>query len=168
MIFEPVWVSSAEHLQTFERAYRECSYVRLFAGAWKLPEGFPYVRGWMGIPWRVPIVMFSSGQVRIEDRLLEFEAKPWRLPLNRLHHLRTDLRFTLTDEDITEVKAFEFASPIMRYYNLPFTRIRTTKGGELADFLLCVGGVGPLMGKVRAMNAEMSSRLRDAFLGQAT
>ena len=87
----------------------------------------------MGIPWCIPIVMFSTGRLRIEDRLLEFEARPWRLPFNRLHHLRTDLRLTLTDGDITEVEAFQFASPIMRYYNLPFTRIRTTKGGELAE-----------------------------------
>ena len=163
MIFEPVWVSSVDHLQTFERAYRECSYIRMFAGAYKLPAAFPYIRGSLGFPWRVPIVMYSAGHLSVEDRLLKFEAKPWRLPFHRLHHLRSDLRFTLTERDITDVQPFEFVSPIIRYYSLRFTRIRTNQGGELADFLLCVGGAGPLMGKIRAQNAKLSAKLHEAF-----
>jgi hypothetical protein len=138
MIIEPVWVSSVEHLQTFERAYRDSSFCRRLVGAWKLPEGFPYTRGSTGIPWRIPLVMFSSGSLRIDDGLMDFEAKPYQLSFNRLHHLRSDLRFTLNAQDVNAVEGFEFVSPVQRYFSLPFARIRTNKAGELADFLLCV------------------------------
>src|SRR5262249_48730072 len=156
---EPVWVSSVEHLQTFEKVYRETSYVRRLFGAYVLPEGFPFMRGWLCIPWRLPVVMFATGRVRHEDRRLDFEATPWRLPLSLLHQLRTDWRFTLTAQDVTALEPFEFVSPVTSYFRLPFTRIRSNQGGELADFLLCVGGLGPFLGKIRKRTAELSANL---------
>jgi hypothetical protein len=108
-------------------------------------------------------MIFSSGHLVIKDQLLEFEARPWDPPHCEVYHLRTDLRFELTDRDITGVEPFEAVSPVMRYYNLPFTRIRTTKGGELSDLLLCVGGTGLSMSQVRDDNAELSSKLRETF-----
>jgi hypothetical protein len=163
MLFEPVWVSSIGHLRAFERAYRETSYIRRLFGAYLLPNGFPYAQGSLGIPWCIPIVMFSSGRLWIADGHLEFEATKWRLPFNRSHNLRADWKFELGAEQVTATEPFEFVSPVMRYYSLPFTRVRTNVGGDLSDFLLCVGGIGPLMGKIRNRNAELRARVQDAF-----
>jgi len=163
MIFEPVWVSSVEHLRTFEKAFRETSYLRRILGAYLLPDCFPYTRGWLAVPWRIPVVMFSSGRLRIGEQLLVFEARAWHPPLNRLHHVRTDWSFTLTAQEITAVEPFEYASPVMRYYSLPFTRIRTKKSGDVADLLLWVGGLGPFMGKIRERNVKLFAKLGEAF-----
>jgi hypothetical protein len=165
MIFEPVWVSSVEHLLAFEKSFREASYLRRLLGAYLLPDGFPYTRGWLGFPWRIPVVMFSSGRLRIGEHVLDFEATAWHPPFNRLHHMRTDWKFTLTAPEVSAIEPFESVSPVLRYYSLPFTRIRTNKGGDLADFLLCVGGSGPLMGRIRERNVELSARIREAFPG---
>ena len=163
MNFEPVWVSSLEHLRTFENAIRESSYLRRLLATYLLPDGFPYLRGCLGLPWCCPVVMFSSGQLRIDEDLMEFEATAWHLPFHRLHHQRTDWRFTLIAQDIVAIEPFDFVSPFMRYYSIPFTRIRTNKNGDLADLLLCVGGLGPFMGKIRERSAELSTKLREAF-----
>jgi hypothetical protein len=107
--------------------------------------------------------MFSSGRLQIVERVLDFEAAAWSPLFNRMHHVRTNWKFTLTGRETTAVEPFEFASPVMRYYSLPFTRIRTNKGGDLADFLLCVGGSGPFMGRIRERNVEFSARISEAF-----
>jgi hypothetical protein len=103
--------------------------------------------------------MISAGRLRLEDRTLSYEAAPWRLPFNRMHNLRFDWRFALTAPDITVIEDFEASSPVARYYNIPFVRVHTRRAGELADLLLCVGGLGPFMGRIRERNAELSAKL---------
>lgn len=160
MIFESVWLSSAEHLQKFERAYHETSFMRRLVGAWKLPQEYPFIRGWMG---RIPLVMFSIGTLRIEDRLLHFESQPYSLPFNQMYQLRTDLRFTLTHQDITAIEQFVFVSPCIRYYSIPFVSIHTNKDGVLEDFLLCAGALGPGMGKIRQRTETLLSKLKEEY-----
>jgi hypothetical protein len=107
--------------------------------------------------------MFSSGRLCIENQLLQYEPAAWHPVLCRLYHLKTDLRFVLTARDIDRIEKFEHSSPFWRYYNLPFIRVWTKKDNDLTDFLLCVGGSGPFMGKVRKRNAELCAKLRESF-----
>ena len=161
--FEPVWISSIEHLRAFEKAYRDTPLVRRIIGAYVLTDGFPCMRGGLIIPHRIPVVMFSSGKLRIDRHVVEFETAAWRHSHVQYHNLRTNWKFTLTGEDITAIESFAFISPVMRYFTLPFTRVRTRGTGELADLLLCVGGSGPSMKEVRTRSAELSARLHEAF-----
>jgi hypothetical protein len=110
MLFEPVWVSSVEHLRTFERIHRETSFLRRLVSGYRLPVGFPYVR--LGLGHCVPLVMFANGQLQIQDHQLDFESRPWHVPLVRHHNLRTDWRFSLTAQDIIAVEPFEAISPV--------------------------------------------------------
>ena len=75
--FEPVWISSIEHLRAFEKAYRDTPLVRRIIGAYVLPDGFPCMRGGLIIPHRIPVVMFSSGKLRIDRHVVEFETAAW-------------------------------------------------------------------------------------------
>ena len=75
MLFEPVWVSSVEHLRTFERIHRETSFLRRLVSGYRLPVGFPYVR--LGLGHCVPLVMFANGQLQIQDHQLDFESRPF-------------------------------------------------------------------------------------------
>ena len=135
MIFEPVWISSSEHLQAFQRAYGETSIIRRLLGEFKLPEGFPYVRGFMAPWWRIPLIMTSAGRLRLENRTLSYEATPWELPFSRVYNLRSDWKFVLTAPDITAIEDFEAPSPVARYYNIPFAQRPHQQGRGVGRFL---------------------------------
>jgi hypothetical protein len=68
------------------------------------------------------------------------------------------LTFELTPSDIRSVEPFSFPSPVARLFDLPFTRVRTTKLGLAHDFLVCVGG-RVLMPRIRARSLELRAAL---------
>jgi hypothetical protein len=163
MLFEPVWISSVKHLGTFAKAYADTPYVRRVVGAFDLPADFPYARGSLGVPWRAPLVMFSTGRLTVDDRALDFEATPWRLLGNRLHNLRANWRFDLRDRELVAIESFEFRSPTTASYNLHFVRIRANKAGVPADVLLSAGGSGPFMNGIRQRSLALEAQLKKAF-----
>lgn len=167
MTFEPVWISSLEHLDAFLMIYHRASFLGRAFGVYDPPADFPYLRGCFGVPC-APAVMFSSGRLQIDNHCIFFEAAVWpfpgwRFPGYQLHNLRTDWKFTVTAQDVSAVNPFESPSPVLRYFNLPFTRMQTNQGGVLADFLLCHGGLGPFMGRIRKRNAKLFAKLCEAF-----
>ena len=159
--FEPVWISSIGHLEAFERAYWKTSFLRRHAGAFDLPDGFPYLRG--VCMWKVPLVFYASGQLQIERNRIAFCARPFKLPMNSLRNLTEDFEFALTNDEIESIKLFEFHSPVARYFNLVFVRIQTNLAAELADVLMCIGGGGPFMGKLRRRNKQFYGEISAAF-----
>ena len=134
--FEPVWVSSLEHIETFEKAYLGTPFHWRILGAYSLPEGFPYVRGVFGFPWCIPLIMFASGRIQIQDQSITFESRQLKLPLNLVRNLSTGLNFVLEGGDILAIERHLGQSPVARVFDLPFIRVRTKKDAKLADFLL--------------------------------
>jgi hypothetical protein len=163
MLFEPVWVSSIKHLDEFHALWSETSWIRRLTGTYVLPEQFPHMHFFWLFESRVPVLMFASGRLLVEDRILDFTSMPWELPSGEYRNLRADFAFRLTDEDINLIKPFTDSPALIQYYRLPFLRFRTSKPAPLSDFLLCVGGHGLRMGKIRERNAEFAARLREMF-----
>ncbi len=159
--FEPVWISSIEHLDAFERAYWKTPFLRRHAGVFDLPDGFPYLRGLC--IWRAPLVFYASGRLQIERNRIAFSTRPFRLPMNSLRNLRDDFEFALSGDEIESIKLFEFHSPVARYFNLVFVRIQTSLAAELADVLVCIGGAGPFMGRLRRRNQQFFDQISAAF-----
>ncbi len=167
MLFEPVWISSTEHLATFETIYRQTSWLRRLRGAYNLPADFPCVRLPSGSSGRqpvLPIVMFAQGQVRVENGAIHFEAMDWPTPsrakITRCN-LRTEWTFAIQAGEVVSVEPFPYKSPILRYYDMPFTRIRTQHSEVvLHDFLVCVGGTGPSMSHIQEQSVELATALQ--------
>lgn len=161
MVFEPAWISSVEHLGAFHKIVGKASLLRRLFGRYEIPEGFPHVQ--MSLAMRCPIVMFSAGRLAVAPDRIEFEATAPRGFSGRQYRaLHLDLRFALTDDDVLSIEAYQDDAPI-RYYTMPFLRVKTIRSGELSDFLVCVGGSGPAMGNSRTQNALLLDELRRAF-----
>jgi hypothetical protein len=68
--FDPVWVSSVQHMQTFASIFASAvskaniaRYEFRLHGRYDIPDGFPYVvLGWATVRRRpYPLVMFAKG-----------------------------------------------------------------------------------------------------------
>jgi hypothetical protein len=101
------------------------------------------------------MVLIANGRASINAQGLDFKSTPMILPGSKVNHLRTDLNFYLPAGELVSVERQTVTSPVMQYYNIPFTRIRSRSAGLLSDFLVCVGGSGPFMGKIKAKSEEL-------------
>ncbi len=165
MLFEPTWISSPEHLAQFEQIYAQAGWIRCALGAYRLPPGFPHIQMPHGILGRrpvVPIVMFSQGRLKIEAQTIEFEAQNLAAPHGALRMgLRTEWTWAIAARDLISVESYERPAPVLRYYATPFVRVRTRHPDPLLrDFLVCVGGYGPSMARVRQQSAELCAALQ--------
>jgi|SRR5579862_950422 len=53
---------------------------------------------------------------------------------------RQQAALTQSWNDVSAIEPADFRSPVIRTFDLPFTRVRTSKPSPIDDFLLCVGG----------------------------
>lgn len=187
MDFDPVWVSSIQHMQTlasiFSAAVSKANiagYEFRRYGRYEIPDGFPYVR----FPYTrlftpqlaqtpYPLVMFAKGQLHVSFESIDFESKgPGALAKFFLSegvnefNLRRTLAFQLAWKDVTAIDRWDMPNIqnlMGNSFALPWTRVRTSRSDELSDVLLTVGGRGPFVGRIRKRGEELCSMLRRRF-----
>ncbi|HKW12723.1 MAG TPA: hypothetical protein VJO33_20210 [Gemmatimonadaceae bacterium] len=155
--FSPVWLSTEEQLRRLADAYTHASLLRKFSGRYPLPSGTAHLRGLL-MPWmQIPIVYVAHGRIMFANTL-RFRATPPRVFGWQVRDVDHTLTFELTPSEIQTVEPFTFPSPVARLFDLPFTRVRTTKPGLAHDFLICVGG-RVLIPRIRARSLELRAAL---------
>jgi hypothetical protein len=183
--FDPVWVSSIQHMQTFASIFSSAvskaniaGYEFRAYGQYQIPDGFPYAvlqySQWFGrLGRRYPLVMFAKGQLHVSFESIDFQSKePSALArfflsagLNEFN-LRRDLSFRITWKDVTAIERYEMPdipSPTGNMFALPWSRVRTSRPDELSDVLLTVGGRGPFVGRLRKRGEELYAMLQRRF-----
>lgn len=154
--FSPVWLSTEEQLRRLADAYTQASLPQKLSGRYPLPSATAHLRGLL-MPWmQIPIVYVSHGRLTIANTL-RFRATPPRVFGWRVRDVDSTLTFELTPSDIRTVEPFTFPSPVARLFDLPFTRVRTTKPGLAHEFLICAGG-RVLIPRIRAQSLELRVR----------
>lgn len=131
-------------------------------GAYRLPHNFPHIqmRRWLLPGRKIPVVAIASGSGRIENDKFSFRSTPFTILGSTTHNL-LDLQFDISRSELVAVTHASAESPVLRYYNMPFTRIRTRRSGLLSDFLVCVGGLGPSMQQINARSSQLFQALSD-------
>jgi hypothetical protein len=56
----------------------------------------------------------------------------------------------------------------MKYYSLPWTRLRTIVAGVMSDVLVAIGGYGLTMGAIRQQNKKLFGALQTTFPARRT
>lgn len=165
--FEPVWISTDEHMKKLYAIYKQASTLDKILGIYNLPPNFPQAQMVQGLlPFfnrKVPIVAIASGLGEIGDTEFSFQSKPFHIFGSITKNLM-DLEFKLSKDELIEVTHAKADSPIIQYYSTPFTRVRTTREGLLSNFLVCVGGRGPSMKEVNAKSSELFRGLESLML----
>jgi hypothetical protein len=156
--FSPVWLSTEEQLRRLAEAYTQASLLRKFSGRYSLPSGTAHLRGLL-TPWmQIPIVYVAHGRITIANTAVRFRGTPPSVFGWQVRDVDSTLTFELTPSDIRTVEPFTFPSPVARLFDLPFTRVRTTKAGLAHDFLICVGG-RVLIPRIRARSLDLRAEL---------
>src|SRR5262245_26692927 len=123
-----------------------------------MPAGTAHVRG-VVMPWaRAPIVYLAQGRLTIAATAVRFRAAPPAVFGWQVLNVDSTLSFELAPGDIQTLEPFAFSSPVARLFDLPFTRLRTTKLGFAHEFLVCVGG-RVLMPRIRTRSLELRAAL---------
>src|SRR5262245_23682561 len=132
--FSPVWISTEEQLRRLADAYTHASLAQKALGRFHFPAGTAHIRGLL-MPWmRMPIIFVAQGRLTIANGALRFRATPPRLFGWQVREVDSTLTFELTPSDVRAVEPFAFASPVGQLFDLPLTRVRTTKHGPVNDF----------------------------------
>jgi len=167
-VFQPIWVSTDEHLKTFNSIYsiyENTPALEKAFGVIHFPPKFPHALMYWGVfPFRkVPVVAIATGIVKIDNAHFSFQSKPFHTFGSITKNL-LELEFDITANEINGVSRALTKSPINPYYSIPFTRVQTKRDGLLNDFLVCVSGSGPSMEKINAQSAELLRNLETMIL----
>ena len=155
--FDPVWISSEEHLAEYRRIIGVTSWLGILFFGYQMRNTFPALR--MKFMW-VPIVHFCSGTLEISDSGVRFESVPISSPLPKYRGVREDLRFTLTPRQVKSVQWAHTEPVPLKYYTPPFIRIDAHQSdGGPKSFLICAGATGPFIKKMRERTEAMFEEL---------
>ncbi|HEY1012930.1 MAG TPA: hypothetical protein VGE07_09535 [Herpetosiphonaceae bacterium] len=161
---EPAWVSTIEHVERVGALIAQASWFAKLTGRYHLPKNLPYVStmGPLGSS-RMPMVMLANGALDVRPRQIAFRASPLRLSGVAAHGLDDGLAFALEAGEVLGIERYRGQSPLGDRFDLVFSRIVTRRPGMLGDFLLCVGGVGPRVDRVREQSQQLFVALRQAM-----
>jgi len=142
--FDPVWISSREHMERFQQIRNATPWYRvLLGGTYKPPPAFPSMD--IGTQ-KFPLVYFSSGALTITKNLVMYAARsiPSTGLSNPKRNLKTSLAFSIDKAERPTFFRFR-ASLSPSYFSINWIEL-TLPGRSL---LLCAGGSGPGMGRVQ-------------------
>jgi len=126
IVFEPVWVSSDEHLEKFYSIYKQASILERMFGNYNLPPNYPYVHiNRIIFPSKkIPSVVVAKGVGKIDNGQFSFQSKPSNIFGSTTKNL-LNLEFVLSANEMTRVSPAKAESQVRKYYNMPFIRVQT-------------------------------------------
>jgi hypothetical protein len=141
MNFDWVWLSTDAQITALIETYGNASLKTKLLGNFKVPANAAHFRSY-ALPWVcVPAVFVAEGNLTIRNDTLRFTPHPHFIFGWRALNVRADLAFESTAAEIIRIEPADFQSPMINFFNLPFTRVRTNLlAAPLDNFLLCAGG----------------------------
>lgn len=106
----------------------------------------------------MPLVLSAQGEINITQDSISFTPKPFKAFGWSVRGEHKNLSFSIKVEDVVSVEPEDFSSPVIRLFDLPFTRVRTTLPTPLDNFLVCVGG-RLAMPLIKARSKEMRNEI---------
>ena len=98
-----IWISSIDHLETYEKIVKSASFREKFFYKYQLPLGFPRIKN-------MPSVFFSRGDLAVNDdesMYMAFE-KSGSNKDSVYKNLQNDLSFTLNCSNIISIEKYHF------------------------------------------------------------
>jgi hypothetical protein len=145
IFFSPVWFSTDRQLAALTQSWEAASTISKLLVRFEIPAECASRHGSV-IPWmRVPLGLQAQGVMGLNETSFSFRQVPYRVFGWRFSTPLKGFSFNLAPSDVTAIESADFRSPVMRgldasFFDIPFTRIRTSKPRPIDDFLLCVSG----------------------------
>lgn len=156
--YRPVWFSTDRQLEVLVSVYQNASLAAKLAGVFAVPADAAHLRGIL-TPWmKMPMAMTAQGELGIGTAALSFEPVHFKAFGWLVRSPHKDLSFSLARTEVTAVEPMDFSSPVLRFFDMPLTRIRTTRAAPLDNFLLSIGG-RVAVPRMRARSLELRASL---------
>jgi len=157
--YPTVWLSSDRQLAALTDAYGSASLLQKLSGRFAFPDGTSYISNRIMWWMRCPLAFEAHGELRLDRGALSFRSRPPAIYGHRFFLSLPELGFELRADRVLAVEPADFASPVARLFNLPFTRLRTREPAPLDDFLLAVGGKWSIR-RIRAESLQLRQQLQ--------
>ena len=158
MTYSPVWFTNDKQIEALFCSYESASLLSKIAGRFAFSSDVAHLRGLLA-PWmRVPLVLLAQGSLVIGPTELTFHTEPYKAFGWIVRSSYKDLSFAVQRSEVLSVLPADTKSPVMRVFDLPFTRIRTSRQAPLDNFLVCVGGriaISRIRAKSRALRESL-------------
>lgn len=154
--FSTVWVSSIEHMNSFNEISSSNSILKVLLFLNKVPSDFPQMKSVGRI---LPIVYFAKGILQIFEREIDFRC-----------HVSTDadvyknldhyFNFQMQYQDF-KVDRYLHPRPFMKSFNICWIRLSILNRTSSDHLLISFGGQGISMIEVKKKNDEIFEILKD-------
>jgi hypothetical protein len=151
--FGPVWFSTDRQLSAVACSWESASIISKLLGKLEVPSDCAWIEG-TSRAQRFPLAMQAQGVINLNEKSLTFRAIPWHRVGWRGRGLLNDLCLDLFPKDVLKIEPADSPSPVMRVFEIPFTRILTSKPSPIDNFLLCIGGK-----RMRRQSQELREKL---------
>jgi hypothetical protein len=156
--FSPVWFSTDRQLAALAQSWESATMISKLLGRFETPADCASLHGAI-MPWtRVPLGLQAQGVLSLNKMSFSFRQTPYRVFGWRVHSPVKDLAFDLFPNDVSAIEPADFHSPVMRTFDVPFTRVRTSKPSPIDNFLLCIGG-RISMPRIRSRSQDLREKL---------
>jgi hypothetical protein len=140
IFLSPVWFSKDRQLAALTQSWESATMISKLLGRFEVPADCASFQG-IFTPWmQMPLALQAQGVLGLNETSLAFRQEPYRVFGWRVRTPLEDLSFNLFPNDVSAIEPADFRSPVMRTFDVPFTRVRTSKPSPIDNFLLCVGG----------------------------
>jgi hypothetical protein len=157
--FDHVWLTTDAQISALFDAYSHASLATKLLGTYNFPPDAAYIQGIL-TPWtRIPTIFVAEGILTIADHNIAFVPRRRFRFGWRILGLRSDLSFEFLASELTAVEAADIPSPVLRYFDIPFTRIRTMRAPPLDNFLISLAARAA-MPRVRTQSFELQEQLK--------
>ena len=115
-----------------------------------------------GQPKGVPVALFSNGHLKIAKEKISFFAVPYKTFGSQFFNLLTTIDFQMQPSDIEKLDRYDSSEHFENMkgrFNLIWIRIKTKEEILGGDFLMCIGGKGPFMKKLRNKTNDLYQNL---------
>jgi hypothetical protein len=152
--FDPVWVSSREHLAEYDRIRKSTPWYGLFSSGKSIPSTFPQID--LDIQ-RTPLVYFSIGVLTLaSERALYRAQQNADSDLGRRQrNLDTALSFSVERLDRPTIARHRETAGWLTYFHINWIEVALPT--HTRSILLCVGGT--TMGRVRRQTDALAAAL---------
>jgi hypothetical protein len=155
--FLPVWFSTDRQLAALAQSWESATMASKLLGRFEIPADCASLHG-IFTPWmRMPLGLQAQGVLSL-GKTFSFRQTPYRAFGWRVHSPLKDLSIDLFLNDVSAIEPADFHSLVMRTFDAPFTRVRTSKPSPIDNFLLCIGG-RISMPRIRSRSLDLREKL---------
>jgi hypothetical protein len=160
-VYNPIWVSSISHIEEFVKISKKNPLWKSMLFLNKVPSDFPQLH--IGAR-KYPIVYFSTGELKIFERQIDFKAGiPAQIANSHYKNIDTKLKFEILFEDILTIERYSTPTVFLKYFNIKWVKI-ILKNNSADDLLISSGGTGLQVKNVMSKNDELYEIIKKRVL----